>query len=41
MQLAMIVVLVVLGVTAVAGAAGYLIDQSARRDESKKGTPNR
>jgi hypothetical protein len=36
MPLALTVVLVVLGVTAVAGAAGYLIDLSARRDELKK-----
>jgi hypothetical protein len=36
MLLASIVVLAVLSVTVVAGAAGYLIDRSARRDEMKK-----
>jgi putative effector of murein hydrolase LrgA (UPF0299 family) len=38
MQLALIVVSVVLGVTVVFGVAGYLIDVSARRDESKRNT---
>ncbi len=37
MPLAMAVVLVVIGVTAVFGAAGYLINRSAERDERKEG----
>ena len=35
MQLGLTVVLLVLGVTAVVGAVGYLIDKSAERDEHK------
>jgi hypothetical protein len=35
MPLALSVVLVVLGVTALLGAAAYLIDKSARRGERK------
>jgi hypothetical protein len=38
MQLAIIVTSVVLGVTIVFAAAGYLIDLSARHSESKKDT---
>jgi hypothetical protein len=36
MQLSLIVVSVVLGVTVVFAIAGYLIDLSARREESRK-----
>ena len=38
MQLALTVLLAVLGVTAIAAAAGYLIDRSARREEGHSGT---
>lgn len=37
MRLGLIVSLIVLGVVAVVGAAGYLIDQSAERHERKEG----
>jgi hypothetical protein len=36
MQLALIVVSVVLGVTIIFAVAGYLIDLTARKDESKR-----
>lgn len=38
MLLSLIVTSVVLGVTVVFGVVGYLIDLSARRDESKRGS---
>jgi len=38
MQLSLIVASVVLGVTALFGVAGYLIDLTVRRDESKRNT---
>jgi hypothetical protein len=37
MPLGLTVVLLVLGVTAVVGAVGYLIDKSAERDDRKEG----
>jgi hypothetical protein len=37
MQLGLTVVLLVLGVTAVVGVVGYLIDRSAARDDRREG----